>query len=256
MKIETYNTTKDNLINVQLPKETRTYKVLSHEELIDLTLNSISNSGFILESEKYTSAREHQIATGRYVIRNVADGEMKLQLAWQNSYNKQVSAKFAMGVHIIICSNGMVSGDMGSFKKKHVGSVQEFVPLHITEYIKRAGDAFAQMQKEREEMKKIQISKRVAAELIGRMIIEEGIITSTQLNIIAGQLENPSYDYKADGSMWELYNHVSHAQKETHPSLYLEQHKKAHTFFTQESQIIKAPQILIPEDIKQLELFL
>lgn len=255
MKIQTYNTTRQNLINAPLPEETRTYKVLSHEELIDLTLNSISNAGFTLESEKYTSARAHQVATGRYVIKEVADSEMKLQIGWQNSYNKQVSAKFAMGVHIIICANGMVHGDMGAFKKKHTGTIQEFVPQHITEYIKRAGDMFSHVQKERDKMKTINLTRRSVSELLGRMIIEERIITSTQLNIIAGELENPSYDYKCPGTMWELYNHVSHSMKELHPSLYLEQHKRAHKFFTENSDTLTAPQILVPEDIKQLELF-
>jgi hypothetical protein len=43
--------------------------------------------------------------------------------------------------------------------------------------------------------------------------LEENIITSQQLGIIKGQIENPSYDYKSPDSAWELYSHATHAIK-------------------------------------------
>ena len=149
MKVTSYNATKQQLINAPLPESTRTYKRIKNEELIDLTLESIYGAGFTLESERYTMAREGNISNGMYTIRNVADSEMQLQLAWQNSYNRQVSLKFALGIRVFICSNGAVSGDMGSFKRKHTGDVQEFTPKHIIEYVKTAGDVFVEMQKNR-----------------------------------------------------------------------------------------------------------
>ena len=133
----------------------------------DVTLEGILKSGFRLDQETYLSSNDHQIATGRYTISNVADSEMQLQIGWQNSYNKQVSLKFAIGVQIFICSNGCVSGDMGTFKRKHTGDVQEYTPQSIMEYIKTAGDSFRQIQSERDAMKHIELSKRQKGE-IGR----------------------------------------------------------------------------------------
>ncbi len=202
---ETYSTTRQVLLNTALPAQTRTYKPITNAQLIDLTLNSIQGAGFNLNKEIYSTARDGQVANGRFSISNVADKEMCLEIGWQNSYNKSLSLKFAIGAHIFICKNGCVRGDMGAFKKKHQGSVQEFTPTAITEYIKRAGDVFLQMQKEREEMKKIELSKRVKAELIGRMLIEEEFIQSTQLNMIARSLDAPKFNYGAPDSMWELY---------------------------------------------------
>ena len=166
--------------------------------------------------------------------------------------------KFAIGTHIFICSNGVVSGDYGAFRKKHQGEIQTFTPNAITEYIKQAGDAFARIQADREVMKTREVTKRTAAELIGRMIIEENIIESTQLNIIRGQIENPSFDYGAPGSLWELYQHTTFAMKEVHPSLWMRNHINAHTFFVNEAGIMVAPtQIEMPAimQLEQLELF-
>jgi hypothetical protein len=135
----------------------------------------------------------------------------------------------------------MVHGDMGSFKKKHQGSVQEFTPTAISEYIKQAGDTFSQMQKEREAMKQIQMTKRVKAELIGRMLIEEQFISSTQMNIMARELQNPTHDYGAPDSLWELYNHATFSMKELHPSIKMNNHIKAHNFFVNESGVFVNP---------------
>ena len=227
----TYKTTKSELVRVDLPEETKSYKPITHEQLIDLTLNSIAGAGFELEKEWYESAREGQIATGHYAIRNIADDEMQLRIAWQNSYNKQVSLKFALGVHVFICANGCCSGDMGSFRRKHTGDVQDFTPTTIEEYIKSAGETFIQMQGQRDAMKEIELSKRVQAELLGRMYIEEDFIESTQMNIIKRELSKPTYDYGAPNSLWEMYQFTTFAMRSIHPSLWMKDHLAANSFF-------------------------
>lgn len=254
----TYKIAKQALINTPVPEETRTYRPITHEQLIDLTLNSIVSAGFTLNEEFYTAARDGQIANGRFKISNVKDSEMCLEIGWQNSYNKQLSLKFAIGSRIFICDNGTVCGDMGAFKKKHQGTIQEFTPTAIVEYIKRAGDVFAQMQKDREQMKLIEVSKRLKAELIGRMFVEEEFITSTQLNIIARNIKLPEFNYGAPNSMWELYQFTTQAMRDIHPTLWMENHIAAHKFFTRESGIIVPNAVITvptPGSHPQLDVF-
>lgn len=252
MDVKTYESAKSILINAEIPQQTRTYKPVSHERLIDLTLESIHQSGFELSSESYSSARNGNVANGKFAIKNVADSEMQLQIGWQNSYDKSLSLKFAIGTKIFICSNGCVSGDYGAFKKKHQGEIQEFTPQAITEYIQRAGDAFQRMQAERETMKSIDVTRRVQAELIGRMIVEEQFIESTQLNIIRKELESPTHDYGASGSLWELYQFTTFSMKEVHPTLWMDNHIDAHNFFTGAAGIEITP---LRTPARQLQLF-
>lgn len=258
-KPASYNVTKNILLNAEIPQQTKTYKPISHQQLIDLTLESIHSAGFELENELYSAAREGNVANGKYTIKNVADSEMQLQIGWQNSYDKSLTLKFAIGTRILVCSNGCVSGDYGAFKKKHQGDIQEFTPQAITEYIKHAGEAFEKMQKEREAMKNIELSKRVKAELIGRMIIEEEFIQSSQLNMIEREMKMPTHDYGAPNSMWELYNFTTFAMKETHPSLWMNSHIAAHNFFVNESGILVSSMnndiiVEAPSMFRQLEL--
>lgn len=245
------------LINTPIPEQTRTYKPISHSQIIDTTLDTIDRSGFKVENEIYSWSGNGQVALGKYTISNVADKEMQLQIAWQNSYNKQISLKFAIGVNVFICSNGCVSGDMGAFKKKHQGNVQEFTPFTITEYIKQSGDVFDSMVDLREDIKQIELSRRQQAEYIGRLMLEENIITSTDLNIINSELIKPTFDYGAKDSMWELYQFVTYALKNEHPSLWVSNHIKLHEFFAKEANVSfdKIINIRNLELANQLDLF-
>ena len=231
-----YTTTKELLISTPLPLQTRTYKPVSHEELINLTLESIYQAGFQLDREIYDSAKEGQVATGRFLIKSVEDAEMQLQVSWQNSYNKSLTLTFAVGALVKVCTNGMMAmRGVGSFRKKHQGEIQTFAPQMIPEYIKGAGELFSDLQKDRDSMKQVQLSKRDTAELVGRMYIEEGLVESTQLNIIKRELEHPSIIYNNPGSMWELYNFTTFALRDSHPSLWLDNHVKIHEFFNSQA---------------------
>ena len=246
---KTYNTTKGLITSALVPAQTRTYKPVSHSQLIDLTLNGIQAAGFKLDKETYSSAKDGQIANGRFSISNVADSEMQLQIGWQNSYNRSMSLKFAIGTRILVCSNGCVSGDFGAFKKRHKGDIQDFTPGAITDYIKSAGDSFKIMQQQREQMKQVEITKRTKAELIGRMMIEEQFICSSQLNIIRKEMSSPTHDYGAKDSLWELYNYTTFAMKETHPSQWMESHIKAHKFFNEFAYNQTAPFAVQEEEV-------
>ena len=171
MKARTKNsgTAKNVMLTAPVPKQTKTYKPVSHQQLIDLTLESIYQSGYTLESQSYSTAKDGEIANGRYTIANVADAEMKLQIGWQNSYDRSLSLKFALGTSIIICANGMVKGDHGAFKKKHQGDIQTFTPSAISEYIKGGGDTFRTLQLDRDKLKTYEATEQTQAELLGRL---------------------------------------------------------------------------------------
>lgn len=128
----------------------------------------------------------------------------------------------------------MVRGDLGTFKSKHQGEIQTVTPKILTEYISQAGDTFDKMLIEKKRMQEIEVTKKTTAELLGRMYIEEGIITSTQLNIIKNELVKPTFDYGHPGSLWELYNHTTLSLKSANPTFWLQQQIDNHQFFTQE----------------------
>ena len=261
MKRTDYSSLKHLVQSAPVPQQTKTYKPVSNSQLIDTTLEAIESSGFRLDKEAYSLAGDGQVATGRFTLSNIADSEMQIQIAWQNSYNRQVSLKFAIGVRVFVCQNGCVSGDMGTFKKKHQGTVQEFAPAAISEYIKSAGEAFREMQIQRELMKQVDLTKRQQGELLGRLVFEEEIISTMQLNIIRKEIARPSYDYGVENTLWDLYQHTTHSLKETHPGSWITDHMNAHSFFVNaQGELISkknsSPVIVVNPSYEQLELSL
>ena len=252
--INTNRSAKDIMLTAPVPKETATYKPVSHKQLIDLTLESVYQSGFDLDKEHYIAARQGDIATGRYTIKNVQDNDMQLQIVWQNSYDKSTSLKFAIGVQVFVCSNGMVSGDHGSFKRMHKGTVQDFAPAAITEYIRKSGDAFTKMQNDKEAFKAHEISEERRSELLGRMFAHEKFLQSTQLNIIQREFNKPTYDYGAPNTLWELYNYTTFAMKEIHPDRWMKDHIKCHEFFSNQAKLEHEKIVLEVQAANQLKL--
>jgi hypothetical protein len=197
----------------------------------------LEKAGLVLISEHYNTAKEGRQAFGSYLIGN-GDPEMNLKLMWHNSYDKTMPLRWAIGSNVIVCGNGMVKGDIGAFKRRHTGSVIEDYRQQAKVHIAKAGSMFGTLVKDREAMKNIAITKKTVAELMGRMFIEEAIVNATQLGIIRREIEHPSYDYKADGTVWQLYNHVTVALKEAHPHNHIEQHIRSHNFFTKEFKLV------------------
>lgn len=228
---------KSLLISTPIPQSTRTYKAVSHKELIEVTLEGLDVCGFKLTRELYSAAREGQQANGKYHLEYGNDTDMGLMIAWQNSYDKTLTLKYAVGGHVFICANGVVIGDMGTFNKKHVGQIQQIVPADLRESICRAGDRFEDMIAQKNRMKEIEVSKKVQAELLGRMFLNDAIITSTQLNIIKGQINKSDYDYQAPGTVYELYNHITHSLKVSPPQYWMTKQIDAHRFITKEYNI-------------------
>lgn len=228
---------KSILYNTPLPLKTDSYSPVPHKSVIEMTLEQIDKAGLKVNTERYTVAKDGKQALGFYHIEGFGDSEMGLELAWNNSYDKSMSLKWAIGGKVFICTNGCVSGDIGAFKRKHTGSVLDEYTEAVKRYIGDAEMHFEKLLSDKELLKEITVSKRSAAEMIGRMYVEKDIVTSTQLNIIKRELIKPSYDYKAPGSMWELYNHCTVALKEAHPLHNMRQHMDVHNFFTKENKI-------------------
>jgi hypothetical protein len=221
------------LQGIPLPQQTRTYKPVTHSQLIDLSLEGITKAGFTIEKEIYSMARGGDQANARYHLKHGSDPELGLMIGWQNSYDKSMSLKFAIGAHVFICSNGCVHGDIGAFKKKHMGDVQDFTPTKIAEYIGLAELSYDKIVSDKNRLKEIELTKKTKAELVGRMYIDDAIITSTQLGIIKKEIEAPTHDYNAKDSAWELYNYTTFALKEDHPHNWFNRHINVHKFFTE-----------------------
>lgn len=234
--MSTIISTKQSLITTKLPKATKSYSPVPHKAVINTILEELDKKGVKVLGELYSSARKGKIGMGNYQL-DGGDSEMNLRLAFLNSYDKSKPLQVGFGTNVIVCTNGMFVSDMLKFKRKHTGTVLQEFKEEIGMYVDKAGEIFEKIKYDREAMKNIEMTKRTTAELIGRMYVEENIITETQIAVIKRELQNPSFNYGIENSLWNVYNAATVSMKETHPGLYMDQHSKLHKFVEKEFQL-------------------
>ncbi len=148
------------LTNAPLPTHGDTYTVVEHKEVIDRTKQMLYASGFKIEKEEYKANLDAKVAQGVYHIKPLSstdemirdEEELGMMFAWTNSYDKSTTFKCAIGAYVFVCSNGVVSGDMMNFKRKHSGSANFDIGMQIAAQIKNAETHYKKIIKDRNSL--------------------------------------------------------------------------------------------------------
>lgn len=233
MPVKTSYMTEDSLRAISLPNHGGKYAVISHGDIIDETKRQLSAAGFNINTELYKTSVDGQIAQGVYHLEYGNDTDMGLMFAWSNSYNKQQRFKCAAGAQVFICMNGVVSGDMSNFNRKHMGkNAMQDVITSIQEQISNAKLYFDKLVRDKDMLKNIILTPRDKGRILGELFANDEILTLTQVGIVKRELDKPTHTYNADGnSAWSMYNYITFALKESHPGHYIGDHQKVHQYF-------------------------
>ena len=229
--------TLEFLTGIDVPQATRTYVPVSHRSIIDSIKEQSDKLGFQIKNESYLSNKQGTQMLGRFGFLT-DDTTMGTELAFRNSYDKSLSIKVITGEQLWICKNGSMIGSDNNYSKKHVSDVNVLTPSTISEYINSSFDNFEKAIKIRERMKEIELSKRTISTLVGRMFLEDSVINTAQLAIIKNELISPTFNYEADNSLWEFFNHTTYSLKQNHPMTYMNQQVKLKKFFQDEYQLV------------------
>jgi len=239
MAVRTQNCTREYLGTIPLPNHADTYTVISHEFVISNALEQLALHGFTVADEKYRANSDGSIAQGIYYLNYTKDPEVGMMFAWSNSYNKTMRFKCGIGGYVFICMNGVVAGDMGSYSRRHSGTADADTIKTIIDQIGNADEYFTQIVADKDTMKKITLTERKQAELLGILYAEYEILTNEQISVVKNQMEKPSYDYNCDfNSLWAFYNHVTYALKKSHPKDWMDDQRKLHWFIAMEFDLV------------------
>lgn len=223
---------EDFLKSVPVPAKTNSYSPVSHSLIIDTIGEGLKDKGFHIKSKQYNHSKYGQQLIGQYAL-GTDDPTMGMMVAFRNSYDKSMSLGFATGANVWICGNGMISGEL-THKRKHTGDAQTDILNIMGESLGLIDLRFNELQHDKGLMEDHSaIDKRCAAELLGRMVCEEEILNTMQMNIIRKEMD-VSEDFKFNGSVWNFYNNCTEALKKSHPTSYLNSHIDLHEFFMED----------------------
>lgn len=240
------NVTEAELRSRPMPLSTRTYSPIGHGEIIDMVKMQLVNQGFYTFAESYRASKDLDISIGTYNLivndSSLLDDEIGMMIAWRNSYDKTASFKCGIGGKVLVCDNGMISSDMSAIRKVHRGNIRTAVQSYISDEIAKAAKNMRELFQFRDEAKQVMLYKKDKALILGDIFLNYNMLTSNQFSVVKRELENASYTYNAHAnSAWVLYNHITHALKESHPIRYLEDHKDVYEYFVKEVLSQKIP---------------
>jgi hypothetical protein len=211
---------------VQLPVETASYTPVPHKEFVNEILEAADKKGFSLVRSNYNASRQGNIMSGRLVFTGDVSG-MDMMVGVVNSYDKSKVAMLGIGSQVVICENGLLIADY-TMKRKHTTNVWRDLDIMITESIAALYDEYTRATKYRELFSAMSLPKRQQAEMLGRIFVEEEIVTPTMANTIRQEITGSKLF--PDDTVWSFYNHVTHGLKQSHPIDYIDRHVEFHKF--------------------------
>jgi hypothetical protein len=150
--------------------------------------------------------------------------------AWTNSYNKQVKFKCVVGAYINQSGSVMISGDIGSWVRKHTGSADTEVKDTIDQYVSNANMYYNQLCLDKFAMEGVSLNKRKQAQLLGVLFAEYEILTTEQASMIREQMKKPQQVFANSDSLWAFYNFVTNSLQTSHPKTWMEDQRILHFF--------------------------
>lgn len=239
--------TENQVRSVSLPNHGGRYAVVPHGDVIDYVKDKLKASGFTIKNQYYKLSNEGNIAQGVYHLDYGNDPDMGMMFAWSNSYNKTMRFKCGIGAHVFVCMNGVLRGDMGSYSRKHSGTALKDVAFQINNQIHKAKEHYDRLLQDKAMLKNVLLSPRDKGRILGQLFANDEILTLTQVGIVKREMDNPSHNYNCHtDSAWAMYNHITFALKESHPSTYMTDHEKVHHYFVDAYGVSIIPQATDP----------
>lgn len=241
--------TENQVRNASLPNHGGRYAVVPHGDVIDNVKYELKAAGFNIKNEYYKLSNEGNVAQGIYHLDYGNDPDMGMMFAWSNSYNKTMRFKCGIGAHVFVCMNGVLRGDMGSYSRKHSGTALMDVVNQIKAQIHGAKEFYDSLLSDKALLKNVILTPRDKGRILGELFANDEILTLTQVGIVKREIDKPTHSYNCHGdSAWAMYNHITFALKESHPSTYMSDHERVHQYFVDAYGNLVTTQVAADED--------
>lgn len=233
----------EDLYNIPITYEGTNYSPVTHREAILTIKEYLYKHNFTIENETYLTASGGQRVVGKYGIKY--NDEFDYMLAFSNSHDGSISFRYTSGSMLKICSNGSIWGSEDTYKRKHVGTAQIDIISTLESKIHLLEETMRINEQHSKRMKEIEIGKETIAKLVGDAFLYEEMLRANQMAVLKKEIHNPSFNYNADNSLWELYNHFTFAARESTPTEWVQRHTDISNYFVNAAGILESKRGLL-----------
>ena len=247
------NTTKDFLKNVPLPIHGGRYTPIGHGSIIDTSLAELAANNLTVIAELYRSTLTGNIANGIVLVDHGSEMDMKMVLAWGNSYDKSTKFTCGIGAYIMSTKTFMFAGDLSNFIRKHTGKADQEAVERIKEQVSNANKYYDILVETKKKLEVINLTERQIAHAIGVLLVEKQALTKEQVGGIFDMIKTKQvlFDGLEYTNAWNVYNIFAKYLRESHPKVWFQSQFEVHRYFMDEivKQIVP---VAVKEDIAVL----
>ncbi len=218
--------TEYDILTAEAPISTASYTPVPHMTLINMVKEKLDKHNLQISNTSYSGNNRINQMFGVYDLAN-SDGETNLNIGFRNSYDKTLPVGLVAGGTVLVCSNLMFRGEI-KVVRKHTKNVFNDIDTLLENVIQSAKYEYQMLIDDKEKMKVKMLDKRQMAELAGRMFIEERILTANQMSELKREIYHSEFFH--DDTLWDFYNHSTHALKKSHPGQIIPNHIRVHDF--------------------------
>ena len=223
--------TLEEIAAIPVPEETDTYKPLLHYDLAVNTMRvgeeMMALRGLKVEKAAFGLSHEGNRMFGLVAFRNGVEG-MGLAVGFRNSYDKSMSAGFAIGGRVFVCDNLALAGDL-VVMRRHTGGIIEELRDKLVLTFHRAHQTWDSLVNDRRRMQASKLSEDRAHEIVGLAFGRKLIGPRQFLNVVR-EWKTPRHEEFEGRNLWSLYNGFTEVYKGLPIHEVMDRHIKLHRF--------------------------
>lgn len=241
----------NDLLELDTPPETNTYKPVRHEDII-LNINKqvvkqlpdyefvnsqySINKGICRDEEGeiiYDGPAGKFFGIHNYIKKSDIEesNPVRRSIGFRNSYDKSMSVGWCFGASVLVCDNMMFTGDITTLRKHTKNVLQDLVMKLMWDLSETCENTWDTVDEDIKTMRRIDVTNNSGFGYLGQMY-GNGILNSSQFTEAVRQWKNPTYKEFDDRNKWSLYNCANHALKTTKPDKIMNKHIQLHNMLT------------------------
>lgn len=225
--------TPDVFFGHHVPERTDTYVPVTNKQIEELVRKAAGAFDYTITGFGYRSNASNNEFVGMYSLNSPENGLSKM-IGFRNSINKKYSVGFVAGALVMICSNGVISGDIITFRK-HTGNVHNDLEVMVKKAFEEITPRFTEVSTDISLMKSRLITVSRALSVLGELFFSERLLNVTQMSVVKETLyTDKNFAIPKSPlvytSVWNLYNIITNALKHGAPSDYFTTHIQLHNY--------------------------
>ena len=203
---------RSRLREIPTPRPTLSWTPLPHDVLMDRVEDQVSQRGYRIEDSRCLLTHGGDRFLGTVTISNRNNLGYRRMIGVRNSHDKTKAAGLIAGVRVIVCSNGMFTGDEVCLSRKHTSRLFEDLDEKIEAGFEKVFSEWERNDLRIVSYREKELSDADAHDLVVRSMDADAVAPSALPRVLK-EYREPWHEEFMPRTAWSLYNAFTEVMK-------------------------------------------